>query len=83
MVTFTKADDVTDDTPRFTWTTEEDAKFLCSLDGAAYQDCGSGRTGDWNGRNIPHGEHVFSVIGKDGNGNVGAPRQHTFNVGKY
>ena len=59
------------------------SQFLCSLDGSAFQDCGSGRSGLWNGRNIPHGQHVFTVKERDTNGNVGEPVQHTFNAGKH
>ncbi|CAB4028569.1 Hypothetical predicted protein [Paramuricea clavata] len=80
VVTFNRADNVTNDTPQFTWSSEEDvSQFLCSLDGAAYVNCGRGRTGDWS-RNVPHGQHVFFVKGQDENGNVGTPAEHTFNV---
>lgn len=73
---------LTNNVPTFAWTSQEDAEFMCSLDGADYEKCGSGRTGIWTRNNIPHGRHTFSVRGKDKNGNIGIPVPHVFNVGK-
>ena len=45
-------------------------KFQCSLDDGRFERCGEGVTGQWTGRNIPHGRHNFKVTGTDNIGNV-------------
>ena len=82
VIAFPRLPDETNASPRLSWTSTEDARFECSLDGAAFKSCGSGLNGVWNGRNLTHGKHVFSVRGIDKNGNVGEPTKHTWNVGK-
>ena len=82
MIVFSPLPDQSNASPRITWRSTEDARFECSLDNGAYEDCGNGEIGTWIGRNLPHGNHVISVRGRDKNGNVGEPTKHTWNVGK-
>ena len=82
VVYFPALPDKTGSVPRIPWGSSEEGQFECSLDDAAYVDCGSGIQGMWSGKDVPHGSHVFSVRGRDKNGNVGQPVKHTWNVGK-
>ncbi|XP_028410633.1 uncharacterized protein LOC114533322 [Dendronephthya gigantea] len=79
-VRFDDAESVTGRNPQFTFSSDEDADFECSLDGGDYEECGRGRSGEWNGQNIPHGRHRLSVRGRDSNNNLGEPAHHSFNV---
>lgn len=81
-ITFGDAESVTGSNPQFTFFSDEDAVFECSLDGGDYQECGSGLSGEWNARDVPNGSHRFSVRGEDNNGNRGETAHHSFNVGK-
>ena len=70
--------------PRFSWTADEPANFQCALDDPTYwEQCGGGTNSDWQGRNIPDGEHTLYVRGKDDLGNIGKPTKHQFTVGKF
>ncbi len=51
--------------PAIQWSSNEDAKFQCSLDNRAFFNCGQGTTGMWTGSNLVDGPHTFIIEGKD------------------
>ena len=51
--------------PAIQWSSNEDAKFQCSLDNRAFFNCGQGTTGMWTGSNLVDGPHTFVIEGKD------------------
>ena len=81
-ITFQTQTDKTDSKPRVSWISSENADFECSLDGGDFEKCGSGFSGLWTGKNIPDGNHVFSVRGRDKNGNLGESTEFEWTVGK-
>ncbi len=82
VISFQTSPTPTNGKPQIRWTSSENARFECSLDGASYQNCGSGFSGFWTGENIPDGKRTFSVRGRDQNGNVGQPTNFEWTVGK-
>jgi hypothetical protein len=74
---------VTNSKPIFRWKSSENASFQCGIDNSFnLVECGQGINGHWTGSNIPDGQHVFIVIGKDDFGNWGRYAQHRFTVGE-
>ena len=70
--------------PLVTWTSSESSNFECALDDQTRSiRCGGGKSGEWNGLNIPHGPHTFWVRGTDNRGNVGEWKPYVFEVGKF
>ena len=56
--------------------------FKCSLDNENYKNCGEGRSGEWTGKNIPDGQHVFTIKGVDKDGNVLVVAKRTWKVSR-
>jgi hypothetical protein len=51
----------------FTYTSKSDVAFLCSLDGAAFSECGSGDGGSMSYSGpLAAGSHAFSVVAQSG-----------------
>ena len=80
-IKFTNAAPKTDASPFFSWTSSEQTKFQCSLDGGPYEDCGDGYQGEWRKDNIGKGSHVLSIVGTDRAGNQKSVK-HPWTVGK-
>ena len=75
---------MTKSNPTFSWSSSETANFTCGIDNSFnLVDCGHGLYGQWTGKNIPDGEHVFIVSGTDKFGNQGPYAQHRFTVGEF
>ena len=81
-IEFNQLPDSSDTSPQFSWTSNEQANFECSLDDGEYENCGGGYDGRWRKENVPGGGHKFSVRGTDANGNAAEPVEHTWNIGK-
>ena len=69
---------MTKSNPTFSWSSSEAANFTCGIDNSFnLVDCGHGLNGQWTGKNIPDGEHVFvfliqiSLAIKDRTRNIG------------
>ena len=56
----------------FGWTSSEDSKFECTLDGKLH-DCGSGLRGRYTTPELPDGMHTFALNTVDSVGNKGTP----------
>ena len=85
MITFPKdLPTVTKSNPSFTWSSSESASFTCAIDNNFNRvDCGQGPNGQWTGNNIPDGQYVFIVSGRDKFGNQGPQTRHRFTVGQF
>ena len=70
VITFVSPPKVTNHYPVLKWLATTEMTFECSLDNGAYEPCGDGRSGHWNGNNVLDGPHVLEVRGTDSNGNV-------------
>ena len=64
----------------FGWTSSEDSKFECKLDGRPV-DCGSGFQGKYTTPELPDGNHMFSLNTVDSVGNKGTPVVIKWNTG--
>ena len=78
-IKLTTTKDLKTSSPTIEWSSSEDVKFECVLDGGQPFECGDGKTGSWIGSNLPDGEHSFVIEGKDEAKNTG---QHTFTWNK-
>ena len=83
VVVFTKAEPTTSSSPVFEYSSKDVVKFQCSLDGADYESCGEGLTGQWRKDNVPSGRHTLKVKGTDNLGIEGTPAVHTWTVGEF
>ena len=69
--------------PKFSWTSDEDATFRCKVEGVTqYQNCGDGTSGSWTSSNVPDGKHNFLVRARDKFGNEKQPFRFPFQIGK-
>ena len=85
-MTFSKdsTDKSTTSSPRFSWTSDEKATFECAIQGVTdFEDCGSGTSGTWTGRNVPDGKRTFLVRARDPFGNQNDPYSFPFEVGMF
>ncbi|CAB3983302.1 Hypothetical predicted protein [Paramuricea clavata] len=80
VITFETLPVRTNGNPQIRWTSSENARFQCKLDGEDYQNCGSGFSGFWTRNNIPDGKHTLSVRGRDRNDNPGEPKTFEWSV---
>lgn len=63
----------------FSWTSAKPATFTCSVDGAAFQSCGSGATGNASANGLSEGPHTFGVHALDADNNQ-ADASYSFTV---
>lgn len=82
VIRFVNAPSVTNNNPRFTWSSSEQAVFECSFNGEEYETCGNGLEGNWSKNNVRNGRYVLLVRGRDSAGNLGRRTTHTWTVGK-
>jgi hypothetical protein len=82
VITFVQQPKVTNNYPVLEWSSTTEMTFKCSLDNKEYEPCGDGRSGQWNGNNIPDGQHVLTVRGTDSDGNLLVSARLGWNVGR-
>lgn len=75
----------TTSSPRFFWTSDEPAQFECAIQGVtSFEDCGSGTSGTWTGKNVPDGRQTFLVRARDLYGNRNRnPARFPFEIGMF
>ena len=84
MVTFSEdsMSTSTNSSPRFSWTSDEFARFKCGIEGVGtFKDCGSGTSGTWTGTNVPDGKRTFLVRARDLYENQNDPYRFPFEIG--
>ncbi len=64
----------------FTFSADESGDFLCSIDGAAPDDCGSGTDGTYGETGLSAGPHTFSVTSTDAAGNTSDPVTYQWTI---